>query len=336
VGLVQKSVQKPLLEGHSHSYMMPMNRKTFVAAAAIFALLFSLAGMQIVGFVSANFGRLPAAPTVDVVIYSPKNSTTYNTRNVGFEFDANIYNSTSNVYVNCYLDGKLLKSFFLPMASYPVTLPTLTNGLHEVKVTASADYINPVIPGAEITTTSRVYFKVNSQTLNKTLSPAPTTSTRVPAVSILYPLNNSFFNVSIGGVNYKLIYETNSALSWVGYSSGGNGYSINGRGSGNVTVSGNGTWVHDFGTSGYHTLTLYANDTSGNWATPQTVTYIVNFYPDYTPLSSSSPTLEPTPAEPTPYDPAFHPFSPIGLYLGLASVLVAVVLVVYFLRRRRL
>jgi hypothetical protein len=51
-----------------------------------------------------------------------------------------------------------------------------------------------------------------------------------------------------------------------------------------VTVIGNGTFVHQFvSLNGYHTLTVFANDTSGNWATPQTVTYLVNFYPDYPP-----------------------------------------------------
>jgi len=55
-----------------------------------------------------------------------------------------------------------------------------------------------------------------------------------------------------------------------------------------VTVSENGTLVRDFGSSGYHTLTLYANDTSGNWATPQTVTYLVNFGVEPTPISSVS------------------------------------------------
>jgi hypothetical protein len=117
-----------------------------------------------------------------------------------------------------------------------------------------------------------------------------------PKVSILSPQNDSYFNVSIEGVSFQLIYETNTVLSWVGYSIGGNGYSIEGKGSGNVTVSENGTLVRDFGSSGYHTLTLYANDTSGNWATPQTVTYLVNFGVEPTPPLSPSPsqTQQPT------------------------------------------
>ncbi len=119
-----------------------------------------------------------------------------------------------------------------------------------------------------------------------------------PTIKILYPLNDSFFNVSLGGVSFQLIYETNSTLSWVSYTIGGTGHSIEDRGSGNVPVSGNGTWVHDMGNSGYHTLTLNAYDTSGNWATPQTITYLVNVYPDSTPISSTSPTPEPSPSVP--------------------------------------
>ena len=128
-------------------------------------------------------------------------------------------------------------------------------------------------------------------------------SSSPPTLSILSPQNDSFFNVSIQGVSFHLTYETDTALSWVGYSIGGNGYSIEGKGSNNVTVSENGTLVRDFGSSGYHTLTLYANDTAGNWATPQTVTYLVNFYPDYppTPTPSPSQTQQPTAEQsPTP------------------------------------
>jgi len=155
-----------------------------------------------------------------------------------------------------------------------------------------------------------------------------------PAVSILYPLNNSFFNVSIEGVNYQLIYETNSTLSWVGYSIGGNGYSIEGKGSGNVTVSENSTWVHDFGSSGYHTLTLYANDTSGNWAIPHTVTYLVNFYPDYPPSPSPTPepTLTPNQTAENTQNQDFTLTIVLAVVVVIASVAIAAL--VYFKRRK--
>jgi hypothetical protein len=115
----------------------------------------------------------------------------------------------------------------------------------------------------------------------------------VPTISIVYPTNETFFNVSIEGVFFDVLYETNEPLSWVGFSIDGGS---------NVTATGNSTdeqeWInsgYQFD-GGYNTLTLYANDTAGNWATLQTVTYLVNFYPDSTPLpSSSSSTQTPTP-----------------------------------------
>lgn len=99
-----------------------------------------------------------------------------------------------------------------------------------------------------------------------------------PTVSIVYPTNNTFFKVSIAGVFFDLLYQTNDTLSWVGYS-------INGGP--NLTVTGNNTNIDEYikdryqlPNAGYNTLTLYANDTAGNWATPQTITYRVHYYPD--------------------------------------------------------
>ncbi len=131
-------------------------------------------------------------------------------------------------------------------------------------------------------------FKTRNKATSATLpSSTPRSQAQQPEVSILSPSSDCFFNVSIEGVNYQFTYETNSSLSWVGYS-------INGAN--NVTVTENYTWVHDFGSSGYHTLTVYANDTSGIWATPQTVTYLVNFYPDYAPTLTPASKQQPTPS----------------------------------------
>jgi hypothetical protein len=108
-----------------------------------------------------------------------------------------------------------------------------------------------------------------------------------PSVSILYPTDNTVFNVSIGGIYFQLLYQTNDTLSWVGYS-------INGGA--NVTCTGNVTDNTAYIKNGYQfdfehpTLTLYANDTAGEWAIPQIVTYTVYFYPDTTSAPSSIPT----------------------------------------------
>ena len=111
----------------------------------------------------------------------------------------------------------------------------------------------------------------------------------VPSVSILYPTNKTFFNVSIEGVFFQLLYQTNDSLSWAGYSIDGGA---------NVTCTGNTTYNSAYIKDGYQfdfghpTLTLYANNTAGKWAIPQTVTYTVYFYADTTnPPTTTSPTL---------------------------------------------
>ncbi len=118
------------------------------------------------------------------------------------------------------------------------------------------------------------------------ITPVLGKSNTAPTISILYPKNETVFNTSIEGVFFKVQYQTNNTLSWVGYSING------GR---NVTITGNNTTEHNFDFD-YNTLTLYANDTDGNWAIPQTVTYLANFYPDTTskPTATSSPTITPT------------------------------------------
>jgi len=126
-------------------------------------------------------------------------------------------------------------------------------------------------------------------------APALPSPTQQPTISILYPQNNSVFNAyTPEGVNYELLYQTNSTLSWVGYSLD----SAN-----NVTVAGNTTNVNDFDPSYCQSLTVYANDTSGNWATPQTVTFRVNHLlndstPTPPPLQDYTPTPSPTPGFP--------------------------------------
>jgi hypothetical protein len=114
------------------------------------------------------------------------------------------------------------------------------------------------------------------------INPVSAQSNVAPTISIVYPTNNTFFNVSIEGVFFHLTYQTNSTLSWAGFSIDGGQ---------NITATGNSTSAvyneefrneYMFENSGYHTLTLYANDTTGNWATPQTVTYQVAYHPDIT------------------------------------------------------
>ena len=104
--------------------------------------------------------------------------------------------------------------------------------------------------------------------------------TQPPQITIVYPTNGTTINSNFGDYptfKFLLIYQTNDSLSWVGYS-------INGRS--NVTVTRKTITVNEtINDSGYNNLTLYANDTLGNWATPQTVTYLVVFHHDLPSLS---------------------------------------------------
>jgi hypothetical protein len=166
-------------------------------------------------------------------------------------------------------------------------------------------------------------------------------STPVPEITILYPANGTFFNVSIGVGSFQLKYATNNTLSWIGYSIDGSQnrtaygewYDLEQRlydTEGNPSV-----WVYNvFESSGNHDLTLYANDTTGDWATPQTVTYLVNIYADTTlppttsnPIQSSSlspistPTLPPENRNAPNLDPMYY-LIPVSVIVAIAVLSV--------------
>jgi hypothetical protein len=82
-----------------------------------------------------------------------------------------------------------------------------------------------------------------------------------PTVSVLSPENTTYAATGNSFVSVPLTFITNASLSWVGYSLDGGS---------NVTAS-NGTIVEI--PIGSQNLTVYANDTAGNWAVPQTVFY---------------------------------------------------------------
>jgi hypothetical protein len=77
----------------------------------------------------------------------------------------------------------------------------------------------------------------------------------------------------MGTVDIQWQYPVNSSFSWVGY---------NLNGGGNITVTET-DHLFDIENTGDYSFTLYANDTAGNWATPQTVTYHVHVIGDALP-----------------------------------------------------
>ena len=149
--------------------------------------------------------------------------------------------------------------------------------------------------------------------------------------------------------SFQLKYTTNNPpLSWIGYSiDGGQNKTAYGEwysiqqisydAEGNPSVRIYGVFESD----GNHNLTLYANNTAGDWATPQTVTYFVNINADTTippttsnPTTTQSATLSPTSTLSPRNPPHLEPID----YLLPISVVLAVVIalsLLLFTRHRK-
>lgn len=187
-----------------------------------------------------------------------------------------------------------------------------------------------------------------------TVKPVNAQSTPIPEITILYPTNGTFFNVSMGVDNFFLLKYTpnNLPLSWIGYSiDGGQNRTAYGAwfnfdqilrdddGNPNVRVSG------VFESDGNHNLTLYANNTSGDWAIPQTVSYVVNINADTTipPATSKPTTTQSTIASPTLTSmpmPTINTGSlvespPILLFVAASGIISFVILSFLLYRRQR-
>jgi hypothetical protein len=124
-----------------------------------------------------------------------------------------------------------------------------------------------------------------------------------PQVSILSPANASYAAIGNSYTLVPLTFVTNASLSWVGYSLDGG-----------VNVTGvNGTSIELPVNS--ESLTLYANDTSGNWALPVTVYFTVAW-------NGGTP--------PPPF-----PWLPVAAAGVIVAVVVAASAVVYLKKRKR-
>lgn len=187
---------------------------------------------------------------------------------------------------------------------------------------------------------------VGGHSLIVDVNPINAQSTPSREITILYPTNGTFFNVSMGVDSFQLKYATNiKPLSWIGYSiDGGQNKTAYGawynieqilydaEGNPSIRVSG----VFDI--DGNHNLTLYANNTSGDWAIPQTVTYLVNINADtYIPPTTSNPTtiqsesLSPT----STLSPRNPPHLELVDYLLPITIIVTSVVVISLLLFRR-
>jgi hypothetical protein len=92
-----------------------------------------------------------------------------------------------------------------------------------------------------------------------------------PSIVILSPENETYETEDL-----PLFFTVNEPVKWVGYSLDGKE---------NVTVTGNSTITNL--TNGFHSITVYANDTSGNMGTSQTMNFYVNKPGVIMPLNST-------------------------------------------------
>jgi hypothetical protein len=181
-----------------------------------------------------------------------------------------------------------------------------------------------------------------------TVKPGNAQSTPIPKITILYPTNGTFFNVSRGVDSFQLKYATNNALSWIGYSiDGGQNKTAYGEWydleqrlydtEGNPSVRVYAVFEND----GNHNLTLYANNTAGAWAIPQVVTYIANINADTTfpPTTSNPTTIQYASLSPTststlwPTDRNAPHLDPI-YYLIPVSIIIGIVILSLLLYRK--
>ena len=96
-----------------------------------------------------------------------------------------------------------------------------------------------------------------------------------PSISIVYPTNGTVVNAFMGSVGIEWQYPANTTFSWVGYSLNGTNWTHGG----NTTVTGKNE-IGFIENNGDYTFTIFANDTAGNWATPQTVNFHVHVIGD--------------------------------------------------------
>lgn len=300
--------------------------KKIVITVILLSVIF---GIQFVDLVNANPTPLfpfpleqPIRDLPKVIIHSPIQNTIYNTSTILLNFSiikpdgwfqseeyrnqgygGQFGNITSIYYV---IDNKkqeisihdvdsLCKGYPNKVLNFSVPL-NLMNGNHSLKVGCDADsYYVHIIIGQE--------FELHSVSIYSESSPVnfENVNQSIPIILILSPQNTTYAAIGNNYVNVPLTFVANASLSLSWF-----GYSLDGKE--NVTAI-NGTSIKLPVAS--KNLTLYANDTAGNWAAPQTVYYSVAWNGG-------------TPPPPTPF-----PWLPVTASIGIIAVVTASLLI-YF------
>jgi hypothetical protein len=327
-----------------------MTKKTLMATIIITTILFSpVAGMKWVEVAKANF--LPPPNNTHITIDFPQNLT-YDSRtlNLNFTLQSNGYgwywykvDENERIEINVTTvseqlidDGSYWYAYNRHTRIANTVLPNLTNGNHRVTVFELGS--NMII-----TASATAYFTIDAD------DNAP----------ILFVFSNgSVYDKS----EILLSFTINEKVSWIGYSLDS---------ASNITCNGNFTIKNIL--NGIHNVTVYANDTNGNMgksnnifftidtSTPPspspTSTTIPSPSPNLTPkpTPTSTPTVSPSPSpskspsispsssptqkatiEPsqTPNNSQTENFTPAVVIVGLATLAVAVGLLVYFKRKK--
>jgi hypothetical protein len=235
-------------------------RKTAYATILILALL--LSGAELVKMAEANFmwifanvEPVPGTIPPSISIHKPQNNTSYSSNTVTLNFSVRTaeLNGWSSFITNVEysLDGSNLipvavGSDELELFDTALNLTLLSSGKHSLTVTADVVvYRSEPLEKFFVYTNSTVFFTA--------------VDVNAPVISSLSVVNKTYSQNDL-----PLNFTVDESTSWMGYSLDG---------STNVTVTGNSTFSKL--ASGSHTLTVYANDTSGNMGASETIYFTV-------------------------------------------------------------
>ena len=159
------------------------------------------------------------------------------------------------------------------------------NGIFITNISAPQNYYNAtgLTPNTQYAISTRTVDtsgNINLTWVNDTATTLPAPCANPPIITIISPVNETTYNIDSVNLNYSV----NEPTTWQGYSLDG---------SANITLHENTTLTGL--TDGLHTLTVYANDTSGNMNS-STVWFAI----DTTPPAINTVTLNtttPTPGE---------------------------------------
>ena len=212
--------------------------------------------------------RLAHIPAV-IEIESPANQTVFQTSNIALKVNVASYFWVIDYvyYETDWQDGRHQIFGVQPNytdalnASITVNFSEIPNGNHNITVYATTN--DGCHSSAYVSFATYASSKVTPST-SPTLSP--------PNISFLSQQNKTYTQNTV-----PLDFSLSQPAEWIAYSLDGQAaVAING----NTTLTGL--------SNGYHTVTIYANDTYANVATPQTITFTVNVPAPFSTIEASA------------------------------------------------